>query len=532
MTAGAMLGIAIACLMGQAPWGDQALYLVAAGKALDGAQFGRDIIDVNPPLILWLSEIPVALARALGILPQSAMQALLGLLTATTLLWCLGLSLRPGERLRTSSLAWALAALILYGTTVHSWYYIGQREHMLVLMVLPYLFLAWRWLEAEPEVTPLLKIRKGQRIAAGLLAVAGCGLKPQHLLVIASVEALLFLRTHDWRGMIRPEAMAFLAGGVAYCLVIALATPEYLTQVVPFAYEAYLDRARVDWIELTPPLRVLKVMAVLAVWLVFRRYSPHRALADLFAVAALAATAAYILQHKGYEYHFIPAETFYILAAGIVAFDALGRWLHHGLGIGVLPPATTRATIVTPLVAALIAWWLYYPGQLQRAATQWTDVRKTARSSIVPHIPPGSTVFVLSSSVGGIYDHLLRQHVEWGSRFTALWMTQALLTRPELASPREQALARWTLESVTEDLGRYRPSLVLVDRCDDQAFPPCLEMGRNYADILGWFRHDPPFEAVWARYERQRQVGPYDLWCATDDPRACQSVMANLKPEP
>src|SRR5262245_40398557 len=177
--AGAMLGIAVACLIGQSPWGDQALYLVAAGKALDGAQFGRDIVDVNPPLILWLSEIPVALSRALGVLPQSAMQALLGLLTATTLLWCLGLSLRPGEQLRRSSLAWALAALILYATTIHSWYYLGQREHILVLFILPYLFLAWRELEAAPGIS------RGRRLAAGLLAVAGCGLKPQHLLVMA-----------------------------------------------------------------------------------------------------------------------------------------------------------------------------------------------------------------------------------------------------------------------------------------------------------------------------------------------------------
>ncbi len=542
IAAGAMLGIAIACLIGQAPWGDQALYLVAAGKALDGAQFGRDIVDVNPPLILWLSEIPVALARALGVLPQSAMQVLLGLLTATTLLWCLSLSLRPDERLRSSSLAWALTTLFLYGTTVHSWYYLGQREHILTLFLLPYLFLAWRWLEAASEVS------RTQRLSAGLLAIAGCGLKPQHLLVVAAVEALLLAHTRPilnapvaglegpqhsaWRSIRRPEIAAFIAGGAAYCLAIALLAPEYLARVVPFAYEAYLDRARVDWLELLPPLRILKILAVLAVWLGLRRTSRHRRLADVFIVAALAATAAYILQHKGYEYHFIPAEAFYILGGGIVVFDALGRWLRQGLGIGVLPPATARATIAAPLVAALIAWWLYHPGQIQRAATQWTDVRKTARSTITPHIPAGSTVFVLSSSVGGIYDHLLRQHVEWGSRFTALWMTQALLTRPALSSPREQALARWTLDSVTEDLQRYRPSLVLVDRCDDQAFPPCLEMGRNYADILGWFRRDPGFETAWARYERQRQVGPYDLWCATDDPRACQSVMANLKPEP
>ena len=35
-------------------------------ELLDGAEFGVDLIDNNPPLIYWLSMAPVALARWTG----------------------------------------------------------------------------------------------------------------------------------------------------------------------------------------------------------------------------------------------------------------------------------------------------------------------------------------------------------------------------------------------------------------------------------------------------------------------------------
>jgi hypothetical protein len=519
LISGIAIGIAIACLAGQPPWGDQALYLVAAGKALDGARFGRDIVDVNPPLILWLTEIPVALARALDILPQTAMQALLGLMTAGILVWCLNLLRRPGLSLQPGLLECGMAALILYATTIHPWYHLGTREHILLVFLLPYLILAWR------RVTGLPNVKLAQALGAGLLAIAGCGLKPQHLLVVIAVEALVLLRTGGLHLALRPEAVAIVAGGLAYCASIVILAPQYLTQVVPFAADAYLDRAAVGWVELIDPLRALKIAGVILAWLALRRWSKHRALAEIFIVAGIGAALAYVMQRKAYEYQFVPAQAFFILAIGTTLLGILIRRFGHWLSPGAVP-----TTVFSLLIGALLAGWLTYPGQVHRAATQWTDVRKSARASIVPHIPRGTTIFVLSSSVGGVYDHMLRQGLEWGSRFTALWMTQALLTR-ELKTPRDKALAHWTLDAVTEDLKHYRPSLILVDRCNDPAFPPCLELGGHRGDLLEWFRHDPSFERQWSRYEFWRQVGPYDLWCASDDPLACQSVVASLKPE-
>ena len=45
---------------------DAAWYLYMVDRWFDGAVLYRDVIDTNPPLIVWLSTVPVAIARWFG----------------------------------------------------------------------------------------------------------------------------------------------------------------------------------------------------------------------------------------------------------------------------------------------------------------------------------------------------------------------------------------------------------------------------------------------------------------------------------
>src|SRR5512145_754501 len=44
-------------------------FLHAGAVWLDGGAIGVDVIDTNPPLVIWLSGLEVALARRLGLAP-------------------------------------------------------------------------------------------------------------------------------------------------------------------------------------------------------------------------------------------------------------------------------------------------------------------------------------------------------------------------------------------------------------------------------------------------------------------------------
>ncbi len=55
--------------------GDQAWLLYAAKLVLAGVPLdGNRLIEVNPPLIVWFSTIPVALAKALHVSPLLALK--------------------------------------------------------------------------------------------------------------------------------------------------------------------------------------------------------------------------------------------------------------------------------------------------------------------------------------------------------------------------------------------------------------------------------------------------------------------------
>lgn len=512
---GAALGIALASLIGQPPWGDQSMYLMAAGKALDGLRFGRDIVDVNPPLILWFSELPAIIARMTGILPQSAMQVVLGLLTLISLTWCLLIVRRQGRPLLASATSWWLAALLLYATTIHPWYHLGTREHIFLVLALPYLFHAAQRLKGRDNIP------RWQGILAGLAAVAGCGMKPHHLLTVAAVEGLLIARAGGLRSVIRPEAIGIVSGGIIYCISIALLTPEYFTVVFGLAYDAYLDRGRAAWSKMLLPVRLLKIGVAILLWFYLRRLSEQRALADVLMTAALAAMATYLLQQKGFEYQLVPALAFLHLSLGVTIGGIVAPRLRYRLS-----PVPARAVPVA-VIAALAVGAVYYPIQASRAAMHWSDARKHARLAIVPHIPAGTTVFMLSPEVGPLHDYLLRNNLHWGSRFTVMFTTEALMTR-DLSTPRNAALARWTLDAVIEDLERYRPGVILVDRCHDPVYPVCRNHGGTREDLLGWFLRDRAFAAAWARYDKRRQVGPYEIWCPIDDDGACRALLTSL----
>ena len=49
--------------------GDASWYVYVAGRLLDGDRAYVDLVDTNPPLILWLNIGVVAAGRAIGLMP-------------------------------------------------------------------------------------------------------------------------------------------------------------------------------------------------------------------------------------------------------------------------------------------------------------------------------------------------------------------------------------------------------------------------------------------------------------------------------
>jgi hypothetical protein len=520
LIAGAAAGMGFVYLMLRPQWGDQTWLLFAARRTMDLGSFAfEDLVEANPPLIVWLSSLPVALGRSLGISLQVALQGCLVVLAVVMIAWSTALVRRIGG----ARFACWLVPVLLYATVIHPWVYYGQREHIMLLFVLPYLIMAAGRIEAVSPST-------AGGLMAGLLAALGFLLKPHNLVVVLAIEALLLARTRDLRTMVRPEMAAMVTTGLAYPVAILLWAPDYVFKILPLLLSTYHDYHRAELSELVLPMRGLKMALVALLWLALRRRLPHRTFAIVLLLAAIGTTIGHVAQFKAHESHLVPALAFFDLLFGVIVIDCWLLWAAPRMQPIALRPAAVGASLA--FVAAVA---LCHPLQLARASHgNYTDDRIAVQRAMSEDVPRGSTVLILSTAAEAVFEQVLDRGWEWGSRFMCLWMLPAIVNaehdrdgQPALATIRN--LARVTRDAILADFARWHPNPVLVDRCQDTTFVPCMGIGTLRVDLLQWFEEDPRFAKAWTDYVLEGQAGPYDLWCLKGERDVCRRILKDAE---
>lgn len=326
-TGAALLAAALA-LLGQwrmLPTADVSWLLYAAGRVLDGARIGRDVIDVNFPLVI-LDKLPaVAAARALGLDPWHAwLIGLIVLLVGSLLL----ASRVPGSWFaRPAHGVWAAAVLVAAPRSDF-----GQREHVTLLAALPYLVLAGARLERSRVPVPLA-------LLIGLVATGGLALKPFFVVVPLAVALL-----HWRRGRSPMEVASFpehLVIGVGIPLIWALqlvVAPHWLEAARWYwpLYSRYGGGLAIQLGVLASGLASLTIAGVL-LWR-WRARGHLDAEGEALGAGALAFFVCIVLQARSLSYHFVPVVS-------LVALIGL-RWL-----------SSARARLLAPsaLVGMLLA---------------------------------------------------------------------------------------------------------------------------------------------------------------------------------
>ena len=285
------------------PEADVAWLLTVARRLDVGAVlYSRDVVEFNPPLAIQLSLVAVRMSRWLQIDTIVAWRLLVAALaTATlTLSWrLLSDALSDAARDLRASLAVLLSAapLCLPGIMF------GQREHLVVLGYVPYL-IAVGLRAADVPITRV----KGALVGVALaLAVS---IKLHYALGIVLVELGVRLRRGNWRAIVRTES---IVGVIALLIVQATAAiqfPGYLSFAVPLA-SAYYPAYGAAQLRPSYFIYLVAALASLAVRGVPRGVAIQR---EMFALAGVGAFGGYLLQDQGWEYQFLPAQTFFVVA--------------------------------------------------------------------------------------------------------------------------------------------------------------------------------------------------------------------------
>ena len=493
---------------------DQLWCLYVAQRMVTGAKlYGPELFESNPPLIMAASLVLAHLA-ALTHIPLTMLfklaVAALQLASASVSF----LLLRRIDPHPTYTKKWSLAFAFIIIFAVLPARDFGQRDHLLAILCLPYVLAAA--LDAIGGRTQ--RLNSITRLIIGLSCGIGLCLKPHNLFLVCTTELLLTLYTaRSWprhtarQHILRPELLTILATGALYLLAVRTVTPDYLANVVPLLKDVYWAIGHLTPIQLLAEsiqLHLLLAITLLAVLAKGRHNRPA-----LFLLAAgIASTIAFYLQGTGWYYQQIPALSFTACALATIVCPTFAtsssslRWAES-------PQLARPALALSLLALVLTAHFTNYPFIPSRSFPI-----EAPDESFFTNLAPNTPIAILTTSVDDTVMPTAKYHLLWAQRTNNLWILPALLRnesgpRPQHTIPPTRLAELEALQHrfMVEDLTRWHPKLILINRCQDPQVQ-CQVLEDRHDDLLAWFSHDPAFRAAFAPYRYAGSKGDFDAY--------------------
>ena len=463
---------------------DSSWYLVGTRMFLEGERLYVGVVEINPPLAFYLTVPPIVFAGLTGLSDTlSFMMYVLAL--------CCGSSLWLMRVLRHSNLEEKVQSLLfcvgLFGLFVLPMGDFGQREHLMLIFAMPYLY----HLVLGDEVAGL---SVPERFVLGLVSTLGLGLKPHFLLLPALIYLAGPVRSLTQR-ILHPENIGLGLGLASYAAFIAIAHLEYLTHIIPTAQRVYASYGT-GW---QGVLFRFEFVTMPFLCLLIGLYS--RSVSIISARLLLAITASltmYIIQFKGWNYQIIPFSFFMTLGS---------CWIFSENKFFI------RRAIVPGLMTVVILFFAVYR-QIERGPY---EARTTKAFS--PFLQRrGQTILVLSANLPPAFPFINEVQGQWSSRFPAQWHIPGALVGKKKADCRINHKYCKELDnildearaSIVEDILRYNPELVFVDKSMYKSYFEDIKF--EYLDFLG---SDPRFSRVWSHYKLQGKVRGFEVWSRT-----------------
>jgi hypothetical protein len=500
-----LLGISLTILsiVGElrAPLNADAAWLVySAGRLLRGELLYVDILEINPPLIVWLNLPTAYLSQVLHIPATLMFRIGMLLLVTGSVAGCWSLVRRlPGVTpigAALTSLAILFALLPLVGGIF------GQREHIALALSLP--LIAVTALRCH-----ILPLRKGFAYFVGLAAGLGFAIKPHYGIVWLLV---LVYRTWAGRGRVAvlcPEDLLIMSVFVYYGLAMIVLTPNFF----PMAQSSLRDYLAfgshpLSYILLDDSPAISYYIA-LSAWLLIGRAPRSDVLGGALAAAGAGFLVAVALQHKGWSYHFYPVNA----CALLLAFRTLSLHspteqsdppltrLFRGAAVGIYAVIVALFVMVVLRGTVERAWGPPTPRQALQLAARDAVRRQTGARSIL----------VISSQLRDGWPLVNDSGLECRASYSVMWFplvyyrSYAGISREtryrsyDRMTPNERA----AFDRVVEDFVLHQPDLLVLES-------PELNQRRTRFpggfDYLKYFGQDPWFSQTAARYVQVADV--------------------------
>jgi hypothetical protein len=468
---------------------DVAWYLYAGGRLLDGGALYVDVVEVNPPLGVWLTVPIIALARLLGVGVIAALYAvLLGMTALSVALSARFLSAATDISVGARHLLLILlAAMMLFLPAAD----FGQRDHVAIVLVMPWLLLRWnRFVGRDVSLAPAALV--------GLMAALGFWLKMHYLIVVLAVEVVLVFGMGGLRSTLRVENLIIIAVGVVYWFAVSLLYSRYLAPLHALSIQVFVPIYGFSFEDIAQALILPTTLAIVAVASAALLSETLLLLRILLVTAGAAFLAIYVVQ-AGYRHQIIPGLLVMAFAASLgVARVISGDVKPAAWGQGIVALVSVLAVLGVFVIAAVPQSSIYRGGPFEQA--------------IAVEAPQARTIFIASTDVRHPFPLVEEKGLIWASRYPAQWFAPFIARTLGKDGAPGGSISREALEATVSDLLTFAPDIVFIDENPDQPYfsgPPL--------DYLEFWGQDGRFYSFWKGYEKRGEVDGFGVFVRRSD---------------
>jgi len=461
---------------------DVAWYLVATRKWLEGAQLYIDLVEVNPPLSFYLTVPAIWLADLFGMSDSDAQYVLIAGLLVISLTWVWHL-LGDNHGL---SMPRRLIFIVTTGIMVifPAGANIAQREHLMLIMLLPYLF--GYVLLHDPD-------RGKGAIARTAFGALGFCIKPHFMLFPITFTMVRIWQGKSLKPIISLSNIVILIVGIGYVGLVFAFHPAYLSTIVPMALHIYGDYSfgAKGVFQTLPPV----LIAIIASYIIVLMVGPNRSKgAVYFAAALFAATGSYLLQWTGFPYQLLPVISLIAMASIWIFVQSEPRLIFRlVMGVGLVFVLTTSA--------------------MTGFYRNWAMAELSGRVKVHGQAP---RLMVFSTELAISFPLTLETGAIWTSRYPALWLIPGAINGLErencISDPDKCAvledILKLTRRDIVTDFETGSPDVLIFDH---RAF---FILNKDF-DFIQFLSVDPRFEGLLANYEIDVQTKEYTIWART-----------------
>ena len=277
---------------------DVSYLLEASRQMLSGGHYATDFFENNPPWILYFYSLPVLFSTLLSVNIIISIQLYVFLLATISLNLCFYFFKQLFVK-HDAFLAHFLLVILSILFLILPMNEFGQREHLLFVLMMPYLLMVAQRLENQSIATPMACF-------IGLLAGSALMIKPYFFVTLLLVEGYYFIFSRynfcTWK---RPELSVILLLLIVYMAIVFLWHTDYLRVVLPFSLRWFYLGTRRPWIILLSNLPTLYCFVPFLIYIATYKKHRYRSLSHVLLLSLLGYIFSYFVQQVDWRYHLL-----------------------------------------------------------------------------------------------------------------------------------------------------------------------------------------------------------------------------------